>query len=39
MLFFLIRIVEPTFLNGYQVQQVIDAATQSDQQGRWISIE
>jgi predicted dehydrogenase len=33
------RIVEPTFLDGYKVQQVIDAAIQSDQQGRWVTIE
>ena len=33
------RAAEPTFLNGYKVQQVIDAAVRSDQQGKWVSIE
>ncbi len=33
------RPVEPTFENGYKVQQVIDAAIQSDQQRKWVSIE
>jgi predicted dehydrogenase len=33
------RIVEPSFVNGYKVQMVMDAAKESHQQGKWISIK
>ncbi len=31
-------IAEPSFMDGYMAQQVIDASIQSDQQGKWIAI-
>jgi predicted dehydrogenase len=33
------RVTEPTFLDGYRAQQVIDAAIQSDNEGKWITIQ
>ena len=33
------RPLEPSLSDGYKVQQVIDAAIQSDQHRKWVSIE
>jgi predicted dehydrogenase len=33
------RLIEPTFYAGYKVQQIIDAAIQSDKQGRWVTVD
>ena len=33
------RVPEPSFLDGYKVQLVMDAAIESDKQGKWVAIE
>lgn len=33
------RVPEPSFLDGYKVQLVMDAAIESDQEGKWVTIQ